>query len=71
MHVQWEHFALLATFIKLQFVIKIFVLPIFEWPLKTGFTVYAISTTISRDGPNGNIIALTFNTNIFNKHVFQ
>ena len=27
------------TFIKLPFVIKIFVLSIFEWPLKTGFTV--------------------------------
>ena len=26
--------------IKLPFVIKIFVLSIFEWPLKTGFTVY-------------------------------
>ena len=25
--------------IKLPFVIKIFVLSIFEWPLKTGFTV--------------------------------
>ena len=29
----------LSTFIKLPFVIKIFVLFIFEWPLKTGFTV--------------------------------
>ena len=27
------------TFIKLPFVIKIFVLSIFEWPLYTGFTV--------------------------------
>ena len=27
------------TFIKLPFVIKIFVLPIFEWPFYTGFTV--------------------------------
>ena len=27
------------TFIKLSFVIKIFVLSICEWPLKTGFTV--------------------------------
>ena len=31
--------ALLSTFIKLQFVIKIFVLSIFEWQLKTCFTV--------------------------------
>ena len=37
---QWEHSAILSTFIKLAFVMKIFVLSIFEWPLKTGFTVY-------------------------------
>ena len=35
-----EHSAILLTVIKLPFVIKIFVLSIFEWPLKTGFTVY-------------------------------
>ena len=34
-----EHSAILSTFIKLPFVIKTFVLSIFEWPLKTGFTV--------------------------------
>ena len=34
-----EHFAILSTFIKLQFVIKIFVLSTFEWPFYTGFTV--------------------------------
>ena len=34
-----EHSAILLTFIKLPFVIKIFVLSIFEWPLKAGFTV--------------------------------
>ena len=37
---QGEHSAILSTFIKLSFVIKIFVLSIFEWLLKTGFTVY-------------------------------
>ena len=37
---QWEHSALLSTFIKLPFVIKIFVLSIFEWPLKTVLTVF-------------------------------
>ena len=37
---QGEHFAILSTFIKLPFVIKIFVLSIFEWPFYTGFTVY-------------------------------
>ena len=36
---QREHSAILPTFIKLPFVIKIFVLSIFEWPLKTGFNV--------------------------------
>ena len=36
---QGEHSAILLTFIKLPFVIKIFVLPIFEWPFHTGFTV--------------------------------
>ena len=34
-----EHFAKRVTF-KLPFVIKIFVLSIFEWPFYTGFTVY-------------------------------
>ena len=36
---QAEHSAILSTFIKLQFVIRIFVLSIFEWLLKTGFSV--------------------------------
>ena len=35
---QGEHSAILSTFIKLPFVI------IFEWPLKTGFTVLIITT---------------------------
>ena len=33
------HSAILSIFIKLPFVIKIFVLSIFEWPFCTGFTV--------------------------------
>ena len=37
---QGENSAILSTFNKLLFIIKIFVLPVFEWPLKTGFTVY-------------------------------
>ena len=37
---QGEHSAILLTFIKLPFVIKILVLSSFEWPLKTGFTVF-------------------------------
>ena len=36
---QREHPAILSTFIKLPFVIKIFVLSIFEWPFYTGLTV--------------------------------
>ena len=36
---QGEHSAILLTFIKLPFVIKSFVLSIFEWPFYTGFTV--------------------------------
>ena len=35
-----EHSAILSTFIKLPFAIKTFVLSIFDWPLKTGFTVF-------------------------------
>ena len=34
-----EHSVILSTFIKLPFVIKIFVLSMFEWPFYTGFTV--------------------------------
>ena len=34
-----EHSAILLTLIKLPFSIKTFVLSIFKWPLKTGFTV--------------------------------
>ena len=37
---QGEHSAILSTFIKLPFAIKIFVLYIFEWPFYTGFTVH-------------------------------
>ena len=36
---QGEHSAILLTFIKLPFVIKIFVLSILEWPFYTGFPV--------------------------------
>ena len=38
---QGEHSAILSTFIKLPFVIKILVLSIFEWPFYTGLTVFA------------------------------
>ena len=39
---QGEHSAMLSTFIKLPFVIKFFVLSIFEWSVYTGFTVYIL-----------------------------
>ena len=39
--IEWEHSAILSTFIKLPFDIKVFVfkLSIIKRPLKTGFTV--------------------------------
>ena len=39
---QGEHSAILLTFIKLPFVINIFVLSIFEWLFYTGFTVLLV-----------------------------
>ena len=36
---QGKHSALLSTFIKLQFVLKMIVLSFLEWPFYTGFTV--------------------------------
>ena len=44
---QGEHSAILLTFIKLPFVIKIFVLSIFEWPFYTSFTVLGECLLIS------------------------
>ena len=38
LHLLWEHSAILLTFIKLPFDMKIFVLSIFEWPFYTGIT---------------------------------
>ena len=43
---QGEHSAILLTFIKLPFVIKIFVLTIFEWPFYSGFTVHVFSKVL-------------------------
>ena len=39
---QGEYSAIFPTFFKLPFVIKIFVLSIFEWTLKIGFTVDSV-----------------------------
>ena len=46
---QGEHSAILLTFIKLPFLIKIFVLSIFEWPFYTGFTVNILTLCILID----------------------
>ena len=57
---QGEHSAILSTFIKLPFVIKIFVLSIFEWPFYIGFTALLSSdsgksiinlTLLASEGP--------------------
>ena len=45
---QGEHSALLLTFIRLPFVIKIFVLSIFKRPFYAGFTVVADQTVLLR-----------------------
>ena len=42
---QLEHSAILSTFIKLQFVIKIFALSVFEWPFYTCFTVFKLTSS--------------------------
>ena len=39
---QGEHSVILSTFNKLQFVIKIFVLSIFEWPFYSGLLFYCL-----------------------------
>ena len=45
--------AIPLTFIKLPFVIKIFALSIFEWPLDyTGFTVFTFSKKQNWIGPS-------------------
>ena len=49
---QWVHSAILSTFIKLPFVIKICVLSIFEWLLNTGFTVFENVLHISKESRN-------------------
>ena len=43
---QGEHSAILSTFIKLPFVIKTFVLSIFEWLFMTGFTLFSSAVTL-------------------------
>ena len=47
-----EHSAILLTFIKLPFGIKIFVLSIFEWPFYTGLTVMCTMSSQLHQKPN-------------------
>ena len=47
---QGEQYAIHSTCIKISSVLKTFVLSIFEWPLKTGFTVSYISARIHTCG---------------------
>ena len=44
-----QHSAILSTFIKLPFVIKIFALSIFEWPFYTDFTTYTVKSGLDED----------------------
>ena len=46
-----EHSAILSTFIKLPFAIRIFVWSIFEWLLKTGFTVLLANHALGTMNP--------------------
>ena len=47
-----NHSAIHLTFIKLPFVIKIFVLSIFEWMFYTGFTVQTLCLKTFSDSEN-------------------
>ena len=56
-----RHSAILSTFIKLTYVIKIFVLSICEWPLEAGFTVQyhrSIGSEVSREAYFGHFVLL-------------
>ena len=48
---QGEHSAILTTFIKLQFAIKIFILSIFKWSLIYCTWAHAEEDKISREWP--------------------
>ena len=46
---------MLSTFMKLPFVIKVFVLSILEWPFYTGFTVHASLKRLCRHQGGGGL----------------
>ena len=57
---QGEHSARLLAFITQPFSIKTFVLSIFKWPLKTGFTVLCVLELIPPLGAMGWSVNMTF-----------
>ena len=59
-----KHSAILSTFIKLPLVIKIFVLSIYEWPLKTGFTAYCfyLALTSTKVTKNLRVSVIVFSS---------
>ena len=57
---QGEHSAILSTFIKLPFVIKTFILSIFEWPFNTGFTVDKNKMALLQEGTVSRFGSVTF-----------
>ena len=69
-----EHSAILSTFIRLPFVIKIFVLSIFEWLFYTdGFTVVCL-TQIYQVAPECRLITKIFSNvleSLWNHFVFM
>ena len=67
-----EHSAILSTFFKLPFVIKIFVLSIFEWSFYTGFTVHSIpARVLSAILAKSNMLPQLFNVVGINLSVTQ
>ena len=57
MQAEGEHSAMLLTFMKLPFVIKIFGLSIFEWPFYTDFTVVLIINVNGLQADDSNKIS--------------
>ena len=53
---QGEHSAILSTYIKLPFVIEIFVLSIFEWPFYTMFYCISIKHSVCLNRSNVHLI---------------
>ena len=59
---QREHSAILSTFIKLPFVIEIFVLAIFEWLFYTGFTVLGMTDQAAPKFLSQTLVHIVYNT---------